>query len=127
MKIEVGQKCCIIPTGNAARYDSKPFEAEISKVGRKYFHVKRIGHDYDLGRFGKDDFIHDNGDYSSQYIFKWSFEQITREYEANEIWDRLRRKYFGGYKNPGIDKDILIRVEEALTHINPPEPVAPKD
>lgn len=36
-KLKVGQKVIVVPCGNAARYNSNSFEAEVKNVERKYF------------------------------------------------------------------------------------------
>lgn len=99
-RIKVGNKCYLKAQGNEERYHKdKPieewiYEAEITKVGRKYFTVKNsygLEIQYDL------EHLEEKTNYCSDWEFNFTKQEILDKHETEKLnWNiRTRFKGFG--------------------------------
>lgn len=123
-EIKIGQKIFLKPINNAARrgVNVEIREAEVAKVGRKYFELKE-------GYYGK--FHIENltqvSDYTPSYQGYFSKQDIEEEIESKILYDEIRHKYFNYYQ-PKISLKILREIESLLnSDQNPERSVATED
>ena len=84
MKIKVGTKVFMKPTGNAANhYKGQIQEGEITKVGRKYFYVEDRKYDIQTLEYT-------TRDSTSGWIIYSTKQEILDEKEKEVLLDKLR-------------------------------------
>ena len=101
-RIKVGSKCYLKAQGNEERrHKGKPFEewiyeAEIIKVGRKYFTVKCGVWD----RKYRTDDLTEVTNYCSDWAFYFSKQDILDEMEIEKLEFFIKNRFSGYGKNP---------------------------
>lgn len=107
MELTVGQKVWVDPS-KSFRNSKEPYEATVSKVGRKYFELEdgfREKYDLENGRQVLD----------SSYVKKvyLTFQEITDKHERDKLYSTLRAK-FSDYGTPKYSLEQLRKVAEIL-------------
>lgn len=86
MKIELGLKVFLRPTGNIARYDKNIKTGEITKIGRKYFYVG-------VEKFELETLRNINMDCNSAWVLYFSEQEILDEKEKNELSEKFHKLF----------------------------------
>ena len=116
-RIKVGAKCYLKAQGNEERYHrGKPmeewiYEAEIIKVGRKYFTVKK---DCSEIKYNIDD-LTEVTDYCSDWEFHFDKQEILDEMEIKKLeWD-IKIKFSGyGFNSSKLSLEQLRRIMDII-------------
>lgn len=104
--MKVGDKVFLKTIGNAARSGVRIYEEEITKIGRKYI---TIG---DYGQFEMDS-RHQKSDYSPNYKFYLSREEIQDELEYDRLLSKTRQ-FFSNWGKLDITLEQLKAIDKIL-------------
>ncbi|MES2287445.1 MAG: hypothetical protein V4547_17255 [Bacteroidota bacterium] len=91
MEIKVGQKIWVRYNGHDTRKDNKPYEAEVVKVGRKYFEALNVGYTRP-DKYELESMIQavDSNYRNKAYL---SIEEINDENERNKLSSKLKEAF----------------------------------
>ncbi len=109
-KIKVGRKVYLKPVNNAERWGNKEIlEAEIVKVGRKYFEL-------DIARAKKYyiETLKQATDYAPDYELYFSRQEILDEREYEQLFSRIESK-FSMWAKKDLTLDQLKRIMEIIS------------
>jgi hypothetical protein len=108
-KLSVGQKVYLKPINNAARGGNKEIlEAEIVKVGRKYFELNRgLIKKYSMEN------LEQVTEYTPDYKLYFSKQDILDEYETNSLYSEIESK-FGAWAKKDLTLDQLRRIKAII-------------
>lgn len=115
MELKLGQKAFLKPINNAARYGNKEIkEVEIVKIGRKYFFVGKEGETNErlMTKFNIED-RKQTSNYSPDWQFYFSKQEILDEEEEKELTSKIKRK-FDTWEKTGLSLDQLKRIHSII-------------
>lgn len=111
--MQVGDKVYLKAVGNLARHRKEVFikEAEISKVGRKYFEV---GEGHKPLKFHIEDSKQETGGYIADWELYFSEQEILDEEEFKKLSWEIKSK-FDTYGKVQLTLDQLRRIKAIIT------------
>lgn len=106
-KIEIGRKIYLKPINNASRYSNEILEAEVVKVGRKYFEINR-------GAVKKYyiETLQPVSEYVPDYKIYFSEQEIFDEREYDKLLSQIRSKF-----DMWAKKDLTLEQLRKITKI----------
>ena len=111
-ELKVGQKVYLKPVNNAARHSNEIVEAEIIKVGRKYFEVDK-GYHYSRKYHISD--LKQATDMVADYEVYMSKQEILDEREINSLYFEIGKKFRGVGTTLDLTLSQLRRIKEIIS------------
>jgi hypothetical protein len=108
-QLSVGTKVYLKPVNNAARRGNREIiEAEIIKVGRKYFEVNRgLIRKYNIKNLSQ------VTEYAPDFELYFSYQEILDEYETNDLYSEIGSS-FGTWSKKDLTLDQLRRIKAII-------------
>ena len=112
-KLEIGMEVWLEPINNQLRYGSKkPVKAVITKIGRKYFEVAKVGWERFPMKFQIED-LKQKTDYSPDWKFYFDEQHILDEQEHVMLTKHMR-SLFSRYDDKILTLEKLRKIHAII-------------